>query len=319
METMKSKQNFTAWAIVAIIGLLALNGYQWFNNNQLKTENVQQLTQTEELQKVQVELDQDYQAALESLEQLRGQNTEANAMIDAQKKELGVQKQKINELVTTKRDLGKARDEMKKLTSQASDYVSQINKLLEENKSLNQQNEILSTDLQAEKKSKEEISQARATLSSEKESLSKSNEVLSSKVDMANAIKINFMNTKGYEVNKDGKLKEKSKGKDMDIVKFCFKTESNYVTPAGTKKFYIRLISPTGETIAIENKGSGVLTNKLDNTQVRYTTSGEVSYQNKDTEGCVDWTLDSPLSKGMHEVEMYNNGFMVGKGSFQVK
>lgn len=319
METMKSKQNFTAWAIVAIIGLLALNGYQWFSNNQLKSENVQQLAQTAELQKVQVELDQDYQAALESLEQLRGQNTEANSLIDSQKKELEIQKQKINELVSTKRELGKAREEMKKLTSQAATYVDQINKLLEENKSLNLQNETLTTDLQAEKKSKEEIAQARAVLSSEKESLSKTNETLSSKVDMANAIKINFMDTKGYEVKKDGKLKEKSKGKDMDMVKFCFKTESNYVTPAGTKKFYIRLISPTGETIAIENKGSGVLTNKLDNTQVRYTTSGEVSYQNKDTEGCVDWTLDAPLSKGVHEVEMYNNGFMVGKGSFLVK
>ncbi len=326
MESTKSKQNFTAWAIVAIIGLLGLNAYQWFSNSQLKTQNSAQIAQVEELSKVQAELDQDYQTALESLEQLRGDNKELNELIDSQKKELETQKTKISELIWSKRELDKAKVQLKALKTQAEQYVAQINKLTEENSlltsensNLNTQNQTLNADLQTERLAKEEISQARAILASEKENLSKTNESLSSKVDMANAVKINYLSVKGFEVQKNGKLDEKTRAKNIDLLRFCIKTETNLVTPAGTKKFYIRVVNPMGETVAVEDKGSGVLTNKLDNTQIRYSTSGDVQYNNQDTDACIDWTLSQTLSAGNYEVEVYNNGFIVGKGNFKMK
>ena len=149
--------------------------------------------------------------------------------------------------------------------------------------------------------------------------MSKSNAALGTKVDMANAIKINFMEVKGYEVKKDGKLKERNKAKDVQMLRVCFLTETNMVTSSGQKKFFIRIINPQGETIAIEDQGSGVLTNKLDNSQVRYTTSGEINYKNEDTNACIDWTLSEKLVKGDYKIEMFNNGFQVGKGSFLLK
>ena len=103
------------------------------------------------------------------------------------------------------------------------------------------------------------------------------------------------------------------------MLRVCFLTETNMVTSSGQKKFYIRIINPQGETIAIEDQGSGVLTNKLDNSQVRYTTSGEISYKNEDTNACIDWTLSDKLVKGDYKIEIYNNGFQVGKGVFKLK
>jgi len=87
------------------------------------------------------------------------------------------------------------------------------------------------------------------------------------------------------------------------------------VTPAGEKEFQIRLIDPKGETVAREDMGSGVLTNKLDNTQVRYTTKGTIDYNNQDTEGCIGWKVNDQLPKGMYDIEIYNNGFKVGTGT----
>lgn len=322
----KSRQNFTAWAIVAIIGLLGLNAYQWFMNSQLKTQNTSQQSNLLELEKAQAELDQDYQDALERLEELRGENKEANDLIDAQKKELEVQKSKISEMIWTKRELGKAKDEIAKLNAQVTEYVAQITALKNENAELStannqlvSSNQELSTNLELTKKEKEEIAQARAVLASDKEKLSKSNEALSSKVDMANAIKINYMEVKGFEVKDDGKLKDKSKAKDIEMLRICFTTETNLVTPSGSKKFFVRIINPQGETVAQEDRGSGVLTNKLNNTQIRYTTSGDIQYDNKDTNGCIDWTLGDKLSKGVYDCELYNNGYMVGKGKFTLK
>jgi len=319
MSTTQSKQNFTAIAIAIIIALLGLNAYQWYVNSKLSSANSTQQSEMVELQKVQEELDQDYQTALESLEEMRGDNAQLNTLIDNQKSELKTQKDKINNLIWTKKELDKAKAELKTLNVNVAKYLADIQQLREENKLLTTDNQQLTLRVEEEIKAKEEVIQAKNTLSSEKESLSKSNAALGTKVDMANAIKINFMEVKGYEIKKDGKLKERNKAKDVQMLRVCFLTETNMVTSSGQKKFFIRIINPQGETIAIEDQGSGVLTNKLDNSQVRYTTSGEINYKNEDTNACIDWTLSEKLVKGDYKIEMFNNGFQVGKGSFLLK
>ena len=323
---MKSKNNLTAWAIVAIIALLGLNGYQWFVNQQLKQNNSQIQTELYDLEKISAELDQDYQAALASLEELRGDNQELNSLIDSQKKELAAQKDKINNLIWTKRELDKAKEEMKGLRNLADQYIAETTKLREENERLLTQNTQLTaekTDLQQkytiEKQVNEELVQARAVLAAEKEQLAAKNERMSVKVDIAEAIKINFIEVEGYQVKDDGKLKKKSKAKDINMLRTCFLTETNIVTPAGAKKFMVRFINPLGEVLYVDNLSGGVLTDKLTNTQVRYTTSGTMEYNNEDTRGCIDWDVPFQLAKGEYEIELYNNDFMVGKGSFKLK
>ena len=323
---MKSRNNLAAWAIIAIIGLIGLNGYQWFSNSQLKTQNIRQEAELVELEKVQAELDQDYNNALESLEDMRGDNKELNNLIESQKKELKSQKDKINNLIWAKRELNKAKEEIANMNSQVASYVAEVTKLREENEmlyasnsELTQRNQTLSQQYADEQRARQEIEDARAVLAAEKERLAKSNEELDTKVDMANAIKINFMQVQGYKVNDKGKKKKKKKAKDINLIEVCFKTETNMVTSSGPKEFQIRLIDPMGETVAREDMGSGVLTNKLDNTQVRYTASGIIEYNNEDTEGCIDWSFQDRLPKGLYDVEIYNNGFNVGKGTYKMK
>lgn len=319
MNTTQSKQNLTAILIGIIILLLGAVGYLWYNLSKVTSKSQVQQTEMMELQKVQAELDQDYQVALESLEQMRGSNAQLNALIDSQKAELKTQKEKINGLIWTKKELDKARTEIKTLNANVAKYLADIQQLKEENKILSDDNTKLTQNLQAEVQAKESVIEERNTLTQEKENLSKTNAALGSKVDMANAIKINFMEVKGYEIKDDGKLKEKSKAKDVEMLRVCFLTETNMVTPAGQKKFFIRVLNPQGETVAVDDQGSGVLTNKLDNSQVRYTTSGEINYKNEDTNACIDWTLPNPMVKGDYKIEMYNNGFLVGKGQFKLK
>ncbi|HMQ07272.1 MAG TPA: hypothetical protein PKC30_08220 [Saprospiraceae bacterium] len=321
-----NQANLTTWAIIAIIGLLALNGYQWYSNSKIKKENNQNKAYTLELSKAQAELEKDYLSALENLEELKGDNKDLNDLIDSQKKELASQKEKINELIWTKRELNKAKEEIKNLNSMASGYVTQINKLKEENlmlaesnRSLTDEKEMLSSNFEMQLKLNKELEEVAQTLEGEKKRLATSNESLSGKVDIANAIKINWMHVEGYEYKKNGELKRNSKAKDIEVLRTCIKTETNLVTDPGPKDFYVRLITDNGETIAKESDGSGILWNKLDDTQIRYTYSGKVDYRNQDTEACLDWVVSDPLPKGPYDIEIYNNGFLVGKGNFRLK
>ncbi|MFT6334440.1 MAG: myosin heavy subunit [Saprospiraceae bacterium] len=324
--TSKSKNNLSAMAIIAIIALIGLNGYQWFSNSQLKTQNIRQETELVELEKVQAELEQDYTAALEGLEDMRSDNNELNSLIESQKVELKSQKDKINNLIWTKRELNKAKEEIANMNSQAAQYVAELAQLRDENATLMasnsqlmQQNSSLNTQYLNEQTAKNEIEAERVVLAAEKERLAKTNEALDTKVDMANAIKINFMKVQGYQLKDNGKRKKKSRAKNINLIEVCFTTETNMVTPSGPKEFQIRLIDPLGETVAREDMGSGVLTNKLDNTQVRYTSTGVIEYNNEDTEGCIQWRINDRLPKGMYDVEIYNNGFKVGNGNYKMK
>ena len=150
MSTPQSKQNFTAIAIGIIIALLALNAYQWYVNSKLSSTNLTQKSEMVELQKVQEELDQDYQTALESLEEMRGDNAQLNALIDSQKSELKTQKDKINNLIWTKKELDKAKAELKNLNTNVAKYLADIQQLKEENKILTNNNQELTMRVEEE-------------------------------------------------------------------------------------------------------------------------------------------------------------------------
>jgi len=312
--------NLSSYALIGIILLLGLNGYQLYINSQLKQDTANQKTELIELEKIKTELDQDYKAAIEGLDELRGDNKELNQLIDSQKLSLQGQKEKINNLIWSKRELGKARKEMKALKDQAQQYIQELTKLRDDNQFLTSSNTQLKEEKEALNQLYAEIAQAREILIVEKEEIIKEKAILSGKVDIAEAIKINYMEVQGYQVKDDGKTKKKNKAKNINMLRTCFLTETNVVAKGGEQEFYIRIIDPVGETIADSNDGgAGVLTNKLDNTQVMYTTSGSIDYQNEDTRGCISLSLSEKLSKGIYDVEIYNNGFMVGKGDFKLK
>lgn len=322
----KKSNNIATWAIIGFIAMLGLNAYLWYENSQLKSVKAKQELETIELQKIQADLDQAYQESLESLEDMRNDNKELNDLIESQKRELLAQKDKINNLIWTKRELSKAKEEIQVLNNQAAGFVAEIARLKEENGQLSSsntrlrsENNVLSQQVTAEIEEKNTIAKAKAALEVEHKEISSKNKKLSSKVDMANAIKINFIEVQGYKVTKSGKRKKRRRAKNIKLLETCFTTETNLVTSAGEKTFYVRIIDPLGETVVIDEINSGAITNKLDGSQVRYTTSGIMDYKNEDTNGCISWEVYNPLQKGEYEVIIYNNGYPVGQGKFKLK
>lgn len=310
---------------IAIVLLLLLSGYLWYQNTQLKSANNMQKTEMAELQKVQAELDADYQAALESIESLRSDNTELNSLIDSQKNELKAQKNKIDGLIWTKRELDKARQEIAQFETLTADYLVQLSdlktrteQLSAANAELNSQNVVLTENLNVEKAANQELQQTKATLVSEKTKLTATNSALSSKVELGSAIKINWMSFNGGDINDDGEFKSRKRNKKMEVLRTCFKTETNVVVPAGDEIFYLRILNPAGETLAADDMGSGTLDDKMTGKSMRYTMSGTLTYNNQDTEACMDWKPSYQPEDGEYIVEIYNKGYKVGSGTFKI-
>lgn len=324
---MAAKNNsISILGILLIIALLGLNAYQWMNNSKLKKDFTEKKSEYSELERANTQLNVEYESKLEELEGFRGDNQDLNARIDAQKLELTRQKKKITGLIWTEKELGKARKALADLNTQADQYIAEITKLKaanadlsNENIALTDQNTELSQEVAVNKERISNLDSARTVLVSQTEDLQDDNEVLSDKVDMAEAIKINYLEVKGYAHKDDGSVKERSRAKKVKMLRTCFTTETNLVTEAGEAEFFVKYTSPSGQVLSVEDLGSGSLKNKLTMDNEQYTTAGIVDYENKDLKACLDWSPNFQLSKGVYQVEIFNNGYSVGKGSFKLK
>jgi len=323
---MSKSNGFSIVSILLLIGLLGLSAFLWMSNSNLNKELKENKQSNLSLEKLHTELDQNYQSSLADLENLRGDNQELNDMIDTQKEELGKLKKRVSGLIWTERELGKVRSEITNMNTIADQYIADITKLKQENQMLSSKNMTLTEanttmtqEIQVNKKRINKLDSVKTLLVNQSETLQESNTKLSTKVDMAEAIKINYIEVKGYEVKDDGELKEKNRAKKVDMLRACFTTETNLVTSAGEEEFQISYISPAGELLYVEELGSGTIMNKLTEKQDRYTASGVIQYNNEDMTACLDWTPNFDLQKGIYKVTIYNNGFNVGNGEFKLK
>lgn len=319
-QNKKKQQNIIA--IAATIGVILLGVIGWLAySNMTKANKLEQTVfQLEESNNLRSELEVQYNQALSDLESQKTDNEELNAMIDQQKAELEASKKKINGLLATKGKLNKARVEIENLRTQVSGYIAQIDELkaanemlVGENETLTEEKNSLAANLDTKVAENEELSAARAKLVNEKADLS-------AKVGIASVIKMKNVKVEGMKIKNSGKATVVSRAKQVDKVKVCFTTLDNDVVAAGTERFFIRLINPLGETLAIEDMGSGVMTNKATGEEIRFTQYEEVDYMNEESNSCLYWQpTNLAFMAGDYSVEIYNKGYLAGMGSFNLK
>lgn len=321
-----SKSGLMAVAIAAIIGLLCLSGYLWQQNGNLKKLTEVQLEEIDESEKLKTELEKQYYESLSELEEMRGNNDELNALIEKQKDELKTKKNQIYRLLKTKNDLEGARAEMTAMRVQLDQYVGELNTLKSENAELQAKtvklessNESLRTDLTSKIEENTELETVRATLVSEKQNLTAKAAELGRKVDIASAVKVTGISVTGWKIKNSGRAVKKKYAKNIERLELCFNTLDNRVIPAGEEAFFIRIINPQGETLAVEELGSGVLTEKLDDQEIRYTQTTTIDYQNEASNVCSTWEPNISFAKGKYAVEVYNKGYLAGTGDFTLK
>ncbi len=319
-------QNTKALVIMAILGLLGLNVYQFVNNRNLRQDSLLKESELVELENAKSSLEKEYQQAINNLEDMKTNNEELNKIIDTQKEELRLQKDKIAALLKDSKNLSLARKELEAMRSKAADYVAEINKLKVENEKLAATNLKLTTD--KEKLSKEidsksaenqRLTEAKNQLRIEKESLSRENTLLTSKINRASSITVEKIKAVGYKEREGKKPNDVSKAKDVDFLRICFKTGVNMNADAGQERFYIRVIDPVGSTLALENQGSGLMVNETTGSQMKYTTYIDTEYANDEKEVCSDWKNPNGFTAGTYQIEIFNKGYLVGTSRLKLK
>lgn len=320
------KNNFNTLLWVLLIASILGNTYLLIDRSQKSNKIEEQATAITEAEKLNNELEKQYYDAVADLEQLRTDNSELNKVIDQQKEELRVQKEKVAKLIKSDKDLTKARAEMAKMREQATQYLAQIEQLTNENKQLNADKETLTieknqltSDVAEARRVNDDLSATKATLTSERESLLKEKSELTAKVNRASVIKVDDIAVRGLRIKESGKAVEKSKAKTVNQLEICFMASENKVTDPGVEQFFIRIINPGGETIKLENSGSGIMVNQETKEQIPYTHIKGVQYENAESKVCFEWSPNQEFQPGDYKIEVFNKGFLAGASAFKLK
>ncbi|MBA2422270.1 MAG: hypothetical protein H0V61_03495 [Chitinophagales bacterium] len=306
-DTPPPKQtNRTIFYIGLILLLVAINVYLYVKYNQ-SNKNSQTLTEQVSNDSIRIaDLDLKYNETLVNIESYKGQNAMLDSLISVKEKELAGYK---SDLDAMKKKMRVSEAEYNKQMSGLQALITDLDAQI---KDLSDKNQILITR-------NDSLGQSLATQLNTNTQLQSTNQVLSQKVSIASLLKPTSLNVTGIRSKSGGKEAETDNAKKAEKIKICFDLPANQVADAGEKNFMVRIISPEGTTLAVQNSGSGTFQVAETVEQRQYTISTAVPYEQKAKNVCTYWQQTTPFGGGNYTAEVYQEGYLLASKSFELK
>lgn len=244
-------------------------------------------------------------AMLQEYDNLESTNVEMNDSIAAQKAKIQELLLEVESLENEKKkDWGKIyklKKETETLREIMKGYIHTIDSLNTLN--INLQNTIVEKD--------QHIQEINQDLTNVKDQ----NNQLEQTVAKGSILQTTNMSALAIKVKSSGAQKETSYANKADQFKSCFTVIENKIAKPGTKTLYMRIITPDAKELA----GSNPVYFDMEGKEGIACISRQINYQNQNTDVCIYYELEEDAIKGTYIVEVYCEGFFLGKTSFALK
>ncbi|MCS6935843.1 MAG: hypothetical protein NZM35_11960 [Chitinophagales bacterium] len=291
--------------IIALLLLLLIgSGYLLWDKNR---KNDALTAEKEQIEAEYKNLSDTLEARKAYIEQLISENSIKDDSILAMRDELVKKQQQLQAAIASGK---KDRAELQKLRQMLANYENsiaemkaRIEQLVAQNKQLTEQNKQLTRDLD----------EAKATTAQ----LSETNKNLSRKVELGSLLQLRNIEVVGVKKKGSGEDKVVKRAKVTESLRISFETGENKVLEPGTLTLYIRVISPKGETIAVADKGSGTFKLAETGEVLQYSQKAEFDWNQSNKKVVVYWS-SNVNQEGTYKVEVYQSGYLIGKGSVEL-
>ena len=292
---MDNKKTLTYASISLALILAAVCAYMYFQMRDEQEQN-QQMIQVLEMDKA--EMENEYkQFSMQYNEMMTQINN------DSLINQLAIEQQRsdslLRELQRTKaddaREIIRLKKELATLRQVLRDYIMQIDSLGRENEALRVDNSNL----------RQENQQAQASITD----LASKNEQLSDKVAIASQLDATAISATAR--NKRGK--ECHKVKDAKKFAINFTISRNVTTQTGMRTLYLRITTPTGETLT---QGG---TFEFENRQLPYSIRKDIEYTGQEQAVSVYWDITQTLSSGEYRIDIFADGQVIGQTRLTLK
>ncbi len=291
--------------------LLSINGILIYMNYQKKEKTEEQAevirvknSELENQIKIYEALKSDFERQSQELQAMGLQNDSLETKIAAINADL-LQLRGFRKSSYSLADQRRFRDRAQTFEKQLKEKDQEIAKLKEDNEVLFTEN----TDL---KTTQNKLTDSLTTVKT-------SNQELSNKVRVASRLEaqdlqVNIINQRGKE--KDDNDNE-FKAKRVDKIRVVFKLAKNDVAAKEPKTVYMRLIEPDGAALYNLATGSGSF--QIDGENMYYTAKRDFVFDNTQQQLSFVYDKDAAYKKGQHTIELYTDGFLIGKTTFTLK
>ena len=245
-------------------------------------------------------LQSDFDAASAKIDQLTTQNAKMDSALQGDKEAMSKLRNQISAVLhndkATKEELKQAREMINNLNDKSKQYEARIAELEKENTQLTGQNK---------------------SLTKERDSTATQNAAIKR---VGSVLTCSNIRMEPIHLRKNGKEKETTKAKKVDVLRIMFDIDENRIAESGTKQIYLRIISADGNTMTSAANGSGML-NTIKGDQMSFSLVKSVPL----TQGqplknvMADWKQEGDYSKGAYTIEIFSEGYKVGSGSVTLK
>lgn len=310
-NTPEKRSNRKLFIIGLLVVLLSINGILIYMNYQKKEKTEEQAeiirvknSELENQIQVYEALKADFERQSQELQAMGLENDSLESQITAITADL-------NELKGFRKRSYSLADQ-RRFRDRAAAFEKQLKEKDAEIARLKQDNEVLYTENTTLKNTQTQLSDSLTTFKTANKSLSDKVRV-ASRLEAQN-LSVNIVNQRGKE--KDDKDNE-FRAKRVDKIRVAFKLAKNDVATKEPKTVYMRLIEPDGAALYNLSTGSGAF--QIDGENVFYTAKRDFVFDNTQQQLSFVYDKNAEYKKGEHTIELYADGFMIGKTSFVLK
>ncbi len=277
---------------VLLVGAVA---YLLVRENYIKERNAELMVAYTRLDSISSQLDQ----KIQEIEMLGGDIEELTLVRDSlvrDKEQLMQSKVRTDKQLRRLRSRVEGYKELLVLKDAEIEKLKKVNEeLVSENTELKTEKNVLTQNLQKAKQTQEKLSKKVA---------------IASRL-VAENIEIVAVNSRGKE--KKGEFR----ARQIEKLKVTFNIAKNDVAPVEGKDIFMRIIDANDNVLFDVARGSGTFV--LDGKETFYTAKQEILFDNTEQQVTFIYDKGSEYLPGLYVMEIYTDGYLMGKQSFKVK
>ena len=153
-------------------------------------------------------------------------------------------------------------------------------------------------------------------IKSDRDNIKDKNDLLNQTVALGSVLQTAGITANAIRIKTSGKQVETTRALRATMIKSCFTILENKISTPENKDIYMRIISPSGTELT----NSEVVHFQMDGGRDGIASvKRKVNYQNKNMDLCIYYEFESELELGTYIIEIYAEGYQIGKTSFALK
>ncbi len=304
-QATKGKSYKNAVIGVLAAGLIAVSGYAIYFKNDTTQKIQQQETTIAKVSDEKSDVQANFDASLARLDSMQSLNTGLEGKLTERNNEIAKVKNEIRSILNKKNatfaELGRAKTLIASLNDKITSMEADIAQLKQDNQLLTNDNVVLKQD--------------KETLTRDLTATTEVKKALEKKVDIASTLNASNIVITPINVKSNGKEKVSTTAKRVDKFVVSFDVD-NRIIQTGSTDVYVVVLGPDGKAI---NTSAETFTTRED-VAMPFTAKMPVDLETAKKKN-VEFAFipGSTFVQGAYTVQIYQNGFLIGQGTRELK